>query len=365
MQKSFLPLLLLAAAALLTSSCKKAGQGDAGGGNPAPTLTLTLSSQSVEMNGFDYVDIVVKDGTGADVTASCSLFLNDTESISNNYIPTSVGTFKVTAKRGGAVSDEKTLTVVPRSASPYPQKVLVEDVTGTWCGYCTRVAWKLENYVATNPRCLVVGIHGGGNDPFNFQYYPTYNTQFGITGYPSVIVNRKSKWSENNAELDAALQQWSPLGLSIASTTSGTSITGTVMVKFHVTSLRPMRLVIALVEDGLVHPQVNFYSPSAGATPHLYGGLNPVTNFVHKAVLRRTATDLFGDDIPVKEVVKNREYSVPFTIPVTGTVYGGASYTANAAKCGIVAFVVDASNAKQGVFNAQYAEAGKTVGFTN
>lgn len=368
MRKNNPALLLSCMALLLTMSCKKESvdNGGGGGGNTAAaTLKLTLSSQTVEMNGYDYVDIIVKDGNGTDVTASCSLFLNDTESISNNFIPTAVGTFKVTAKKGNTVSDEKTLTVVARAASPFPQKVLVEDVTGAWCGYCTRVAWKLENFVANNPRCIVVGIHGGGTDPFNFQYYPTYNTQFGITGYPSAIVNRRRKWTENNSELDMALQQWAPVGISITSATSGSNITGTVKVKFNVTTLRPMRLVIALVENGLVHPQVNYYSPQYGTTPYLYGGVSPITDFVHKSVLRRTATDLFGDAIPQKEIVKNSEYSVPFTMSVNGNVYGGAAYAANPAKCAIVAFVVDGSSANEGALNAQYAEVGKTVGYTN
>lgn len=368
MRKNNPALMLSCMALLLTMSCKKdsVDNGAGGGGNTAAaTLKLTLSTQTVEMNGYDYVDIIVKDGSGTDVTSSCSLFLNDTESISNNFIPTAVGTFKVTAKKGNTVSDEKTLTVVARAASPYPQKTLVEDVTGAWCGYCTRVAWKLENYVANNPRCIVVGIHGGGTDPFNFQYYPTYNTQFGITGYPSAIVNRRRKWSENNSELDMALQQWAPMGLSITSATSGSNITGTVKVKFNVTTLRPMRLVIALVENGLVHPQVNYYSPQYGTTPYLYGGVSPITDFVHKSVLRRTATDLFGDAIPQKEIVKNSEYSVPFTMSVNGNVYGGAAYAANPAKCAIVAFVVDGSAANEGALNTQYAEVGKTVGYTN
>ena len=355
-------------ALLMTLSCKKESvdNGTGGGGNTnAGVLRLTLSSQTVEMNGYDYVDIVVKDGNGTDVTASCSIFLNDTESISNNFVPTALGTFKVTAKKGGTVSDEKTLTVVARTASPFPQRALVEDVTGAWCGYCTRVAWKLENYVAANPRCIVVGIHGGGTDPFNFQYYPTYNTQFNITGYPSAIVNRRRKWTENNSELDMALQQWAPVGLSITSAASGSNITGTVKVKFNVTTLRPMRLVVALVENGLVHPQVNYYSPQYGATPYLYGGVSPINDFVHKSVLRRTATDLFGDAIPQKEIVKNSEYSFAFNMPVSGNVYGGAAYSANPAKSAIVAFVVDASSANEGALNTQYAEVGKTVGFTN
>jgi hypothetical protein len=96
------------------------------------------------------------------------------------------------------------------------------------------------------------------------------------------------------------------------------------------------------------------------------GGVSPVTNFVHNGVLRKTSTDLFGDAIPVTAQTKNGTYELPFTIPVTGTVYGGASYTAVPTKCAIVAFVVDGSTGtttNAGAYNVQYAAVGSTKDF--
>jgi len=361
-------IVFLGSAALVLSgvftSCKKSSNDDTNGGTSGDSIYVNLSTAQVEYNNFDYVVVTVKDKNGSDITSSCSILLNNTTAINSKFVPSGLGTFTIKAKKGSQPSDSTTLTVVPKSASPFTQKILVEDMTGAWCGFCTRVANHLENYTSSNPECIVVGIHGGGGtDPFKFQYYPTFNTQFGISGYPTAILNRKSEWGEEDFELDNALRAWAPVGLAINSTLNGNTVTGSVKVKYGVNTEKSMKLVIALVENGLVYPQVNYYSPQYGATPYLYGGVSPVTNFVHKAVLRRTATDLFGDAIPTAVQTKNNIHEVSFSIPLTGSTYGGGSYTAVGNNCAIVAFVVDGSTQNNGAYNVQYAPVGTNQNF--
>jgi len=348
------------------SSCKKSGTTDTNGSGDS--LRVTLSASTIELNNFDYVKITVTDKSGNDITSTCNLLLNNNTAISSKYVPTMIGTFSIKATKGTSPSEVKSLTVTSKSASPFTKKILVEDCTGAWCGYCPRVAYALDQYKPTHPNCISLAVHGGssGTDPYKYQYYPTFNSRFAVAGYPTAIINRKSEWSEDPAELDAALTGWAPLGLAISSTVSGTNITGSVKVKFNVTTEKSMKLVIALVENELVYPQVNYYSPQYGATPYLYGGVSPITDFVHNGVLRKTSTDLFGDAIPVTSQTKNGTYELPFSIPVTGTVYGGVSYTAVPTKCAIVAFVVDGSTGtttNAGAYNVQYAAVGSTKDF--
>ena len=347
------------------SSCKKSGTTDTNGSGDS--LRVTLSASTIELNNFDFVKITVTDKSGNDITSTCNLLLNNNTAISSKYVPTMIGTFSIKASKGTSPSEVKTLTVNSKSASPFTKKILVEDCTGAWCGYCTRVAFALDEYKLTHPNCISIGIHGGsGTDPYKYQYYPTFNSRFNVAGYPTAIINRKTEWSEDPAELDAALLGWAPLGLAINSTVSGTNITGSVKVKFNVTTEKSMKLVVALVENELVFPQVNYYSPQYGAQPYLYGGVSPVNDFVHNGVLRKTSTDLFGDAIPLASQTKNNTYELPFSIPVTGTVYGGSSYTAAPTKCAIVAFVVDGSTGtttNAGTYNVQYAAVGSSIGF--
>lgn len=339
------------------TSCKKNDTNGGGVSTGIDSLHVILSSATCEYNGFDFVTISVKDQNGNDVTSSSELYANGNY-ITPKFLPTGTGTYYITAKKGTIPSDTKQCTATSPSASPFSQKILLEDCTGAWCGYCPRVANSLDNYKATHPNCIVLGVHGGGGtDPFKYQYYTTFNSNFAVSGYPSAILNRKGTWTENTGDLNAELGKWAPLGLAIESSLSATGITGKAKVKFNVTTDQPMKIVIALVENGLVYPQVNYYSASGGASPYLYGGANPITGFVHNNVLRKASTDIFGDAVPATAQVKNGEWELPFSFALTGNTSSG-SYTAVGANCAIVAFVVDASVAKKGTYNVQYAPVG-------
>lgn len=353
MRKSF-ALGIISSSLFLLNSC---GKSDSGGNNSsADSIFVSLSSPTVEYNGFDYVTVTVKDRSGNDITNSCSLLSNGNTAISSKFTPSAMGTYNITAKKGSAPSNMVTLSTTSTSPSPFTQKILVEDCTGAWCGYCPRVAFLLEDYKATHPNCITLAVHGGssGTDPFKFQYYPNFNSHFSIAGYPTGILNRRYEWSEEYSELDAALEKWAPLGISIESALNGSNITGTAKVKFNVSTVKPMKIVVALVENGLVYPQTNYYSPT-------YGG-DPIVDFVHNGVLRKTATDLFGDVVPLSSQTKNNIYELPFSIPMNGNTYSG-TFNANPANCAIIAFVMDGSAAELGTYNVQYAPVGTTVGF--
>lgn len=343
-------------------SCKKSDNSNDNNSNPlyAPTdsLHVSISTNTIENNTFDYAEVTVKNDNGLDITSTCTLLLNNGNTVINSkFVPSSTGTYQIKASRGSTPSNLATLNVLPNTtASPFTQKILVEDCTGAWCGYCPRVAFLLEDYKATHPNCITMAVHGGssGVDPFKFQYFTSFNSHFSIAGYPTGIVNRNFEWSEEYSELDAALDKWAPLGISIESAINGNNITGTAKVKFNVSSVKPMKIVVAIVENGLVYPQTNYYAPT-------YGG-DPITNFVHNGVLRKTATDLFGNVIPLSAEIKNNVWEFPFSFPFSGNTYSG-TYNINPANCAIVAFVMDGSAAELGTYNVQYASAGTSVGF--
>jgi hypothetical protein len=377
MKKYFFPQILLVFVLVgFISSCKKSSpdgnNGNNNGSNNGSDCTNTdslyvrISVNSVVKNGFDRVLITVFDCTGADITNSCNIKANNTYSVTSNYLPTlAPGTYTITAthKFCTAPSTSVTLQVIP---SPYKKKIIVEDCTGAWCGFCPRLSDKLEKYKSTHPDCIVTAVHGGGGDDImKFQYYNSYNAQFGVGGYPTVIINRKKynlsyDWNEQTSVLDNALKEPAPLGISISSHLNGSNVEGTVKVKFGVTTTSTMKLVINYIENGIIYPQVNYYSSQYGYTPYLYGGISPINNFSHNGVLRRTATSLFGDLIPTS-IVTDGIYELPFTIPISGSTSGG-TYTSVPTNSAIVAFVVDgASGSPAGIYNVQYAPVGQTV----
>lgn len=326
------------------------------------SLYVSLSASNLELNELDESIVTVRDKTGADVTNKCQIFMNGTFT-SKVIVPATVGSFNITAAKGLIPSTTKVLTVSNKANSPFTQKLLVEDVTGAWCGFCTRLAYSLENYKASKPNCVVVAIHGGGGtDPFKYQYFTNYNTAYSITGYPTVIVNRGDKWDERTSTLNTELSKWAPLGLAIESNVSGNNITGKAKVKynFNNTSM-PLKIVVAVVEDGLLANQTNYYSPSSGYTPYLYGGANPIINFKHDGVMRRAATNLFGDAIPASAQLKDNVYEFNFTTSTTGQTANGTTYSVVPANSRIVAYVIDASTNK--VMNVQTAALGTVKNF--
>jgi len=359
----FLPVLGIVA--LGFSSCTKEETGGCPDGSATDSLRIQLSTDTVEKNGFDYVNIKVTDKNGLDVTAKCNIYANNSL-ISKNYVPVGLGTQTITASTDCQVSESKNLVVTAVSASPFTQKALVEDLTGAWCGFCTRVSHSLDSFKATKSQNLiVVTVHGGGGtDPFKYQYYTQINSKYKLSGYPSVLLNRKVEWNESHSTLTNALNSWAPLGISINSLKNNDgTVSGTVKVKYNVNTERPMKLVIAMVENGLIAPQENYYSTKYGYKPYLYGAVSPINNFVHNGVLRKTSTDLFGDVIPVETQKKGNIYSKDFTLILSGKTYDQTPYTANIDNVGIVAFVIDDSGNNYGIYNVQYANAGTDKDF--
>lgn len=169
---------------MVVTSCKK-NDTSGSSGSTTDSLHVVLSSSTVEFNGFDFVNITVKDQNGNDITSSSELYANGNY-IGSKFVPTGAGTFIITAKKGTIPSDSKTLNATAPGSSPFTQKLLVEDCTGAWCGYCPRLANSLDNYKSTHPNAIVLAIHGGGGtDPFKYQYYTSINSAFAVSGIPN------------------------------------------------------------------------------------------------------------------------------------------------------------------------------------
>ncbi len=339
-------------------ACSKSGT--SGGGStppppppPAKSLTVSFDKTQIFGDGWETVTITVKDESNNDVTSSSSIYIGNV-ALSTNYFFTNVpGSYKFKATRSGITSPEVTLTVTDPGPSPFAQKLIVEDYTGAWCGHCPRVGIKLDEYVTNgHPNCLVIANHGpaGSADPFIFSNHGTLANTFAVTGYPSVWIDRDFKWNEDLAQLDAQFtNRRPPLGIGFQTSLSGNMITAKVRVKFDVTTAVNLKLVAYLLEDGQVYPQVNY---------NYYNLPNPIQNYVHNGILRRTATDLFGDDIPAASQTKGTIYEKTLLVDATGY---------NISNCRLVAFVVQGPNnqnrKEKVVLNAQTVRAGENKDF--
>lgn len=124
----------------------------------------------------------------------------------------------------------------------------------------------------------------------------------------------------------------------------------TAKVKFDVSTDIDLKLVVYLVEDGIVYPQVNYGYNYNGSTA------NPLTNYVHNAILRLSGTDIYGDLIPKTSQVKGTVYTKDIS-------FNASAY--NISKCRVIGFVVAGTNDlnKKGVQNVQVVNAGESKDF--
>jgi len=212
----------------------------------------------------------------------------------------------------------------------FTKNVLIEDYTGTWCQYCPRVIFGIQKVETENLKAFPVAIHRGsnGSDPYHFAAATDLENYIGLTGYPTAMLNRKQIWNNETSttEVKKQIKANSDLGLALNSTVSGGNINLDVNIKFDAT-LTNLKLVVYVLEDGLIYNQTNSTS--------YFGGVNPIVNMEHNHVLRACLTNLVNGDALTgtndgATITKN------FSVPVPSNV-------TDASKISFVAFVIDST----------------------
>ncbi|MCB0382332.1 MAG: Omp28-related outer membrane protein, partial [Psychroserpens sp.] len=259
---------------------------------PEPTsLTLTTDIDSFWFDSGS-AEFTVIDNFNNNVTGLVT-FNAESGTLNNPATFATAGTYNVTATY--TLQDNSVITsntvVIKAVESTHTTKVMIEDYTGTWCQYCPRLAYALDQAVAANSNIIPVAIHDDNDMPF--PNVDVLLNEFGITGFPSGRVNRTINWNESTSQPVALLANRQNMGLAINSSLSGNSITAEVKVHYDLKADTPNRLVVYLLENGLVYPQVNFYNGDP-SSPFFQQG-NPIMDYVHNHTARTTLTDVFGD----------------------------------------------------------------------
>lgn len=258
------------------------------------------------------------------VTDDAVYYVDGNEITGNQFTSNERGAFSITASYQGVTSNPITV------AAGYVQKVLVEDYTGTWCGYCPRLAYNLEQAESQSDDIYGVALHNGSSDPMVAENYEDLlSNAYGITGYPSGRINRTTVWNESVSQLLNATGANGTLGLGLDTSLNGTAITIDVKVGY-IAATSDMKLVVYLLEDGKIYPQTNYMNNDSSSP--WYGAGNPINDFEHNNILRKAFTDIFGDAIP--NGVAGGEYTQTFNVQMPSNVEDDT-------KLQVIAFVVD------------------------
>ena len=257
-----------------------------------PEIVTGLAVHSSYLRNQE-ITFEVFDAEGNDLTLESS-FIIDGVAIAGNQISYSeIGTHQVYAEYSidSAIynSDTRTFSIViPRT------KVVLEDYTGTWCGYCPSVSHAIEQVRVITNDLSVVAIHNG--DEMTIPQESDLRYEFGINGFPTGRINRTTDWSYPYASspIESLIDTDNSIGISIDSQMDGMILA----INLRVVSeedLNNHKIVAYLVEDNLIYDQTNYYNYDENS--YFFGMGNPIVDFVHNDVLRHSFTNVLGDSM--------------------------------------------------------------------
>ncbi|SEA61061.1 Omp28-related outer membrane protein [Psychroflexus halocasei] len=284
-----------------------------------------IVGQTLELN--------VNTDAGENVTDQSSIFVNGELLEGNTFTTDEVGIVSVRAEYLNLSSEVLEVEFSDGSEVNFRKRALVEDYTGTWCGWCPRVAKAIELVDEQSDDIVFVAIHrspSGTQDPYVYGEADALENLINTPGYPKGFINRMTQWDfpepDNVGQVLSFTQGANPkLGLAISSEISGNQVDLDVDIQFS-QDFQNLRIVVYLLENALVHPQVNYTA--------YYGGVNPVENYVHDHTLRATMTNILGDPI-------SNEESLTGSISTQSYSFNLPSEIENAENIEFVAFVID------------------------
>jgi len=193
-------------------------------------------------------------------------------------------------------SDNCTSHTVSGLAFTPTRHVVVEEGTGTWCGWCPRgaVAMETVNGDASRPNFIGIAVHNG--DPMTVT---AYDNGANFSGFPGMNVNRKYLGESVSTTAmegfyDQAVVEPTNCDIAVTGTyDAGGSITAVVTATFAAEITTEHRLAAILVENGVTgttsgYDQSNYYSfqsqdlalvsPNSGSMPNFdwQNATNPV-----------------------------------------------------------------------------------------
>ena len=288
----------------------------------------------------------LRDDQGNDTADDATFFVNNEEISGKTFSSPTVGDFEVYAIYE---ANEEIFTTEPKAFEVFvpKRKVVVEDYTGTWCGFCPGVAVAIEDLRELTDNVAIVAIHKQTTtipDPLNYPRIAELQDMFNVdNGFPKARINRLIDWPRPYVLGQVTSMAGSDTDVSIAvnSQLNGANLSVNVKVIYENGSTQGDKLVVYLLENGVVSPQANYFNETPG---HPYEGLgNPIPNYVHNDGLRNSLSDLFGDAIPNLPAFEVLSKDYTFAVP---SHYVGEN----------LSFVVMIVNADNSAKNAQYSK---------
>ena len=290
---------------------------------------------------------------------------SDTELVPGESVPFSISTgsyieeggsatFTIWAEAGGRRSQTEA-TVTSRV-----NKVVAEELTGSWCGWCVRGIVALEETKKAHPeQFIAIAVHG--NDFLESPEYTDYIAGLiGSSGYPNSVVNRDRNTAGDPEYIPVRFEQKAsaPIEGYVTLETGGEDglYEATAKVALNSNGLDGRyRMAYAIVENDVYeegnsnYVQHNSYAGGANGEMGGYENLpDYITDFHFQDVARATIGDPSGIEgsLPLRmdagrEYVTTESFTLPETVLNVDNVY-------------IVAMLIDTRSS--GIVNADMAK---------
>lgn len=207
--------------------------------------------------------------------------------------------------------------------SAIPRVQVIEEATGTWCGWCVRGIVGMNQLEEKYPDTFIgLAIHG--DDAYACESYAPFLQR--IAGYPFAIINRSFSCGTKPEEMLTAYEAMTSMGdaegeakIVDAHYTDSkySAIEVTVESRFAKSHTKDdYRLSFVVVEDSIRDRQANYY---AGGAYGEMGGFEALSDYPY-VYLRHVARHIEGYDgipgsIPTK-ISADETYTYTHTIPM-------------------------------------------------
>ena len=291
----------------------------------SPGLNVESSYLKDQLISFNMID-----SEGNNITSSTS-FIVDNQLINGNTISyDELGNHEVYADYTIDSQIYSTDLIGFNIVEPI-NKVVVEDYTGTWCGYCPPVAHAIYELKEVYDNIISVGIHN--NDELTIDQESDLRSELGISGFPSARLNRTISWLDpyHISDLNSLLSEENDVAISINSNLENIELGIDLRIVSNV-ELVNHKLVIYLVESNLIYDQSNYFNYVEDS--YFYNLGNPIENYSHQDVLRKSITNISGNVLDIIQPLNDYKFNFNVQINPDFVVENLA----------IVAIVVDSNN---------------------
>lgn len=208
--------------------------------------------------------------------------------------------------------------VIAMNLNAATKRVLLEQFTGAWCGYCVDGTAIMDDILAQYPgRVIGVKFHNG--DKMAIPETDIIGAALGLTGYPTGNVDRAPVNVNGQLQVMLSRNIWKQVvdqALKIAPVVdvklewaydeATGDIIASISAEFEQAVNNEVRFNVYVIEDevtgsGTGWDQANYYNNTQGH-PY-YGKGNPIKNYQHMAVVRATLGGPWGAENSIPQPI--------------------------------------------------------------